>query len=132
MKRKHPELPDRYDAFLQELKERIRSAQVRTALSVNRELVWLYLCNRSLHNCPGDTMYGFLKWSRSHGRDLTEYVRRRELTACKDGQTASLLRLAGVTVCGILRVSHSATCFGSNRTAAPMRKEGMTLAAAIL
>jgi predicted nuclease of restriction endonuclease-like (RecB) superfamily len=42
MKRKHPELPDRYDAFLQELKERIRSAQVRAALSVNRELVLLY------------------------------------------------------------------------------------------
>jgi hypothetical protein len=33
MKRKHPELPDRYDAFLQELKERIRSAQVRAALA---------------------------------------------------------------------------------------------------
>ena len=42
MKRKHPELPDRYDAFLQELKERIRNAQVRAALSVNRELVLLY------------------------------------------------------------------------------------------
>ena len=42
MKRKHPELPDRYDAFLQELKERIRGAQVRAALSVNRELVLLY------------------------------------------------------------------------------------------
>lgn len=42
MKRKYPELPDRYDAFLQELKERIRSAQVRAALSVNRELVLLY------------------------------------------------------------------------------------------
>jgi hypothetical protein len=39
---------------------------------------------------------------------------------------------ATVAVCGILRVSHSATCLGSNRTAAPMRKEGMTLAAAIL
>src|SRR5258708_19855450 len=42
MKRKHPELPDRYDAFLQELKDRIRSAQVRAALSVNQELVLLY------------------------------------------------------------------------------------------
>jgi len=42
MKRKHPELPDRYDAFLQELKERIRGAQVRAALSVNQELVLLY------------------------------------------------------------------------------------------
>jgi predicted nuclease of restriction endonuclease-like (RecB) superfamily len=42
MKRKLPNLPDRYDAFLQELKERIRSAQVRAALSVNRELVLLY------------------------------------------------------------------------------------------
>jgi hypothetical protein len=119
MKRKLPELPDRYDAFLQELKERIRGAQVRAALSINRELVLLYwgigrdiltrqqsegwgakvvdrlahdllqafpgmtgfgarnlkymralaeatrasnLCNRSLHNCPGDIMYEFLKW----------------------------------------------------------------------
>jgi len=42
MKRQHPELPDRYDAFLQELEERIRGAQVRAALSVNRELVLLY------------------------------------------------------------------------------------------
>lgn len=42
MKRKLPELPDRYQAFLQELKERIRGAQVRAALSVNRELVLLY------------------------------------------------------------------------------------------
>jgi hypothetical protein len=31
-----------YDSFLQELKDRIRSAQVRAALSVNRELVVLY------------------------------------------------------------------------------------------
>jgi hypothetical protein len=29
MKRKHPELADRYEAFLQKLKERIPSAQVR-------------------------------------------------------------------------------------------------------
>jgi predicted nuclease of restriction endonuclease-like (RecB) superfamily len=35
-------LPAAYDSFLQELKERIRSAQVRAALSVNRELVVLY------------------------------------------------------------------------------------------
>lgn len=42
MKRQRPELPDRYDAFLQELKERIRSAQVRASLSVNRELLLLY------------------------------------------------------------------------------------------
>jgi predicted nuclease of restriction endonuclease-like (RecB) superfamily len=42
MKRQRPELPDRYHAFLQELKERIRSAQVRASLSVNRELLLLY------------------------------------------------------------------------------------------
>src|SRR5258708_15602613 len=42
MKRQRPGLPDRYDAFLQELKERIRSAQVRASLSVNRELLLLY------------------------------------------------------------------------------------------
>jgi predicted nuclease of restriction endonuclease-like (RecB) superfamily len=35
-------LPAVYDSFLQELKDRIRSAQVRAALSVNRELVVLY------------------------------------------------------------------------------------------
>ncbi|MFW9263675.1 DUF1016 N-terminal domain-containing protein [Nostoc sp. CALU 546] len=33
---------DNYDNFLRELKERIRSAQVRAALSVNRELILLY------------------------------------------------------------------------------------------
>jgi predicted nuclease of restriction endonuclease-like (RecB) superfamily len=33
---------DGYDDFLRELKERIRSAQVKAALSVNRELVLLY------------------------------------------------------------------------------------------
>jgi predicted nuclease of restriction endonuclease-like (RecB) superfamily len=42
MKRQRPELPDRYDAFLQELTERIRSAQVRASLAVNRELLLLY------------------------------------------------------------------------------------------
>ena len=31
-----------YDDFLRELKERIRTAQVRAALAVNRELVLLY------------------------------------------------------------------------------------------
>lgn len=35
-------LPTGYDEFLGELKERIRSAQVRAALAVNRELVLLY------------------------------------------------------------------------------------------
>jgi predicted nuclease of restriction endonuclease-like (RecB) superfamily len=35
-------LPTGYDEFLLELKERIRSAQVRAALAVNRELVLLY------------------------------------------------------------------------------------------
>jgi predicted nuclease of restriction endonuclease-like (RecB) superfamily len=35
-------LPAVYDSFLQELKDRIRAAQVRAALSVNRELVLLY------------------------------------------------------------------------------------------
>ncbi|MBW4456302.1 MAG: hypothetical protein KME55_28395 [Nostoc indistinguendum CM1-VF10] len=33
---------DNYDNFLRSLKERIRSAQVRAALSVNRELILLY------------------------------------------------------------------------------------------
>jgi hypothetical protein len=35
-------LPDGYEAFLGEMKSRIRSAQVRAALSVNRELILLY------------------------------------------------------------------------------------------
>lgn len=34
--------PDNYPAFLAELKDRIRSARLRSALSVNRELVLLY------------------------------------------------------------------------------------------
>jgi predicted nuclease of restriction endonuclease-like (RecB) superfamily len=40
--RKSSPPPAVYDTFLQELKDRIRSAQVRAALSVNRELVVLY------------------------------------------------------------------------------------------
>ena len=39
---KEHSLPVSYDIFLQELKERIRAAQVRAALSVNRELILLY------------------------------------------------------------------------------------------
>ncbi len=35
-------LPEGYDAFLRSLKERVRSAQLRASLSVNRELVLLY------------------------------------------------------------------------------------------
>ncbi|MEL6250219.1 MAG: DUF1016 N-terminal domain-containing protein, partial [Cyanobacteria bacterium J06627_15] len=36
------ELGEDYDGFLQGLKDRIKAAQVRAALSVNRELVLLY------------------------------------------------------------------------------------------
>jgi len=36
------ELVEGYDNFLRELKEHIRTAQVRAALAVNRELVLLY------------------------------------------------------------------------------------------
>jgi hypothetical protein len=36
------QLPAQYEGLLQELKERIRSAQLRAVLSVNRELVLLY------------------------------------------------------------------------------------------
>ena len=35
-------LPKDYDSFLQRLKERVRSAQLRASLAVNRELVLLY------------------------------------------------------------------------------------------
>jgi hypothetical protein len=35
-------LPKGYEAFLGELKERIRTAQLRASLAVNRELVLLY------------------------------------------------------------------------------------------
>jgi predicted nuclease of restriction endonuclease-like (RecB) superfamily len=34
--------PEGYDGFLEDLKQRIRTAQVRAALAVNRELVLLY------------------------------------------------------------------------------------------
>jgi predicted nuclease of restriction endonuclease-like (RecB) superfamily len=37
-----PDLPDDYPEFIVSLKQRIRSAQVKAALSVNRELVLLY------------------------------------------------------------------------------------------
>lgn len=37
-----PSLPSEYEPFLEELKARIRSAQVKAAVSVNRELVLLY------------------------------------------------------------------------------------------
>ncbi|MEG3860545.1 DUF1016 N-terminal domain-containing protein [Microcoleus sp. herbarium12] len=35
-------IPEDYNIFLRELKQRIRNAQVRAALSINRELVLLY------------------------------------------------------------------------------------------
>jgi hypothetical protein len=35
-------LSDDYDDFLQQLKQRIRTAQTKAALSVNRELILLY------------------------------------------------------------------------------------------
>jgi hypothetical protein len=35
-------LPEGYEPFLKDLKQRIRTAQVRAALAVNRELVLLY------------------------------------------------------------------------------------------
>jgi predicted nuclease of restriction endonuclease-like (RecB) superfamily len=38
----NPDLPEGYPEFIVSLKQRIRSAQVRAALSVNRELVLLY------------------------------------------------------------------------------------------
>ena len=37
-----PDLPEGYPEFIVSLKQRIRSAQVKAALSVNRELVLLY------------------------------------------------------------------------------------------
>ncbi len=42
MPKKPLSLPDNYDEFLQALKERIRTSQVRAALAVNKELVLLY------------------------------------------------------------------------------------------
>ncbi len=42
MTKKPLSLPDNYDEFLNALKVRIRHAQVRAALAVNKELVWLY------------------------------------------------------------------------------------------
>ena len=37
-----PVIPEGYEAFLRDLKERIRKARLRASLSVNRELVLLY------------------------------------------------------------------------------------------
>lgn len=37
-----PDLPDDYDAFLNDIKARIQSAQVRAALAISRELILLY------------------------------------------------------------------------------------------
>src|SRR2546427_3533013 len=39
---RRPPVPQGYQAFLKDLKERIRTAQVRAALAINRELVLLY------------------------------------------------------------------------------------------
>jgi hypothetical protein len=40
--KKAPQTMDGYDRLLKDLKERIRQSQVRTALSVNQELILLY------------------------------------------------------------------------------------------
>ena len=42
MPKKPSPLPENYEAFVRGLKERIRTAQVRAALAVNKELVMLY------------------------------------------------------------------------------------------
>ena len=47
-----PILPDGYETFLGGLKERIRAAQVRAALAVNRELILLGRMGRQRHQSP--------------------------------------------------------------------------------
>jgi hypothetical protein len=42
MSRQTALFPENYDDFFRDLKERIRSAQVKAALAVNQELVLLY------------------------------------------------------------------------------------------
>ena len=42
MVKNREQMPEGYEAFIGEVKERIRSAQVRAALAVNRELILLY------------------------------------------------------------------------------------------
>ena len=42
MPKQPPSLPDNYEAFVRGLKERIRTAQIKAALAVNKELVMLY------------------------------------------------------------------------------------------
>ena len=37
-----PAIPEGYEAFLSDLKKRIRAAQLKAVLSVNRELILLY------------------------------------------------------------------------------------------
>jgi predicted nuclease of restriction endonuclease-like (RecB) superfamily len=58
-KDKSSPLPAVYDSFLQELKDRIRSAQVQAAFSVNRELVVLYWSiGRDILNRQADEGWG--------------------------------------------------------------------------
>ena len=45
MSQKTLPLPDNYDEFLHSFKERIRQAQIRAALAVNKDLVLLYWQN---------------------------------------------------------------------------------------
>ena len=42
LERKNLELPTNYKSFLEEIKKRIRSAQLKAAISVNKELIQLY------------------------------------------------------------------------------------------
>ncbi len=43
---KTPQAPPGYAALLKDIKERVRTAQVRAALAVNRELILLYWLTR--------------------------------------------------------------------------------------
>jgi hypothetical protein len=49
--------PEDYETFLHGLKERIRTAQVRAALAVNRELTLLYFAPAAAAGLGGESSY---------------------------------------------------------------------------
>ena len=60
-------IPSDYPAFVADIKERIRTAQVRASLAVNREMVLLYWqIGRDLLMRQQQEGWGRKSWSGSH------------------------------------------------------------------
>jgi hypothetical protein len=68
--------PEGYEPFLKDLKERIRTAQVRAALAVNRELVLLYWSIGK----------DILTQQKQHGWGAKIRCRRRAQRPCQQGR----------------------------------------------